>query len=240
MLFHQPGFISAASPTVLMYEDMSNSPRDIHWLDCSTSPLVPLADAVTTCTQQSHIKDMCCVNDGNNRLLITVHSSGIYANSANTGLLQWSVTETLPGNENKIHPQAVAAGGHGHIFVSDSNNACIQMFSADGAYLGAALKSKWEHLRNICWYEGMSALISVHKVNKYCNFSIAYVSRDNVNPHLKRHIVQKTPGKASVVSAKVSTMQVYGKHVKVWLGIKLYTDPPNNVIMYPHTNIHIN
>ena len=150
---------------------------------------------------------MCCVNDGKNWLLITVHySSGIYAYSANTGRLLWSVTETLPGNENKIHPQAVAAGAHGHIFVSDSNNACIQMFAADGAYLGATLKSKWENLRNICLNESMSALIAVHKVNKYCNFSIAYVSRDNVNPHLKRHIVQKTPRRASVASAKVSTM----------------------------------
>ena len=207
MLFHQPGCISAASPTVLVYEDMSNSPSDVHWLDCSTSPPVPLADAITTCTQQSHVKDMCCVNNGKNWFLITVHYSiGIYAYSANTGRLQWSVTETLPGNENKIHSQAVAAGAHGHIFVSDSNNACIQMFAADGAYLGAALKSKWENLHNICWYEGMSALISVHKVNKYCNFSIIYVSRDNVNPHLKRHIVQKTTRRASVASVKVGTM----------------------------------
>ena len=204
MLFHKPGAISAASPNVLMYEDTAKDPREVHWLDCSSSPPKPMAGTIMTSTQQSHVKDMCRVNDRNKWLLVTIqYSTGIFAYDAETSKLEWSIAEALPGNQNKVHPQAITAGRRGHLFVSDSNNACIQMFGANGTYFGAALQSKFAKLRSICWNGCTSSLIVVHAINSYCNFSVAYVTTYEMSIHSKLSIHQKTPVKASIASAKV-------------------------------------
>ena len=41
MAFRNPGVICTAASSILLYEDKANSPREVHWLDCRTSPPKP-------------------------------------------------------------------------------------------------------------------------------------------------------------------------------------------------------
>ena len=124
-----------------------------------------LIGSTRTKTGQSKIWDMCCVLDGEKRLLVTscglIH--GVQAHDTSSkNKLQWQVKGMLSGMEKNLEAAAVAADGRGHLFVVDYANSCVQMFRTDGTYMGAILKyadNRPSRQWRICWCAGQSSLV---------------------------------------------------------------------------------
>ena len=108
---------------------------------------------------------MCFVEVGHKRLLIVVSGDeGLFAYNTETDKLEWKVNRKLSKMEHDMTAMGVTTDGHGHLFVTDRHNHCIQMFSvSDGSYMGF-LETGDDTLRCpslICWCENMSSLLSV-------------------------------------------------------------------------------
>ena len=147
---------SSSSPSILLYQDKSQEPYRVLWLDCSMLPPQP-AREITTSYLETYIWRMCCVNDV---VVISRCDDGIFAYNARTGELKWREEGELEGMSEELMACGVATDGRGHLFVGDMNNKCIQMFSLDGRYMGAlatgtSLGEPWR----VLWCENMSSLV---------------------------------------------------------------------------------
>ena len=203
MAFRNPGVVCTAAPSILLYEDKANSPRDVHWLDCRTSPPKPSGGTNVTRTKEGHIWSMCCVQNGKKRLLLTTGAVGIYAYDTKSNSLEWSVTDKLPGNARKMSPQSVTTDHKGHVFISDSNNACVQMFSgADGKYLGAILKSESYRVSSICWNKQFSSMVVARTKNNYCDLTIVRITENKAERLKNKSSLPKSPKRLVSVSTK--------------------------------------
>ena len=85
-----------------------------------------------------------------------------YAYDMDTNELVWGVKGQMPANQENLFAVAITTDGSDHLFVSDRNNACVQMFSTDGVYMGAILEERFGSIGDICWCDGNSSLIVVH------------------------------------------------------------------------------
>ena len=54
--------------------------------------------------------------------------------------LEWTAPNNLQGMDNVFCAKGLATDGRGHVFVCDSNNKCVQMFSADGKFIRTLLR----------------------------------------------------------------------------------------------------
>ena len=146
--------------------DSSKSPKEIHWLDLSESPLKPAAVKPAISTKQNIIYDMCGLQDGDKQLLVLVDGNDLFAYNTNTGKLEWKVDRKPPGMEKNMVFHGITTDKSGHLFVCDwmNGNKCIHLFRAsDGQYLGCLIKDK-EELgipARIHWCKKSSSLITV-------------------------------------------------------------------------------
>ena len=126
----------------------------------------------TTEVQEDFITDMCRV-EGTNNLIITLtgfsrefKGTGFYSYDVDTEEQKWSVKEKNSANQiNDICFAGVTTDGNGHLFVCDINNACVQIFSTDGTYMGPLIKKGQQGLgcpEWICWCEASSSLVVSH------------------------------------------------------------------------------
>ena len=131
---------------------------------------------------------MCSVHNGNDQLIViaggnatagtvslvnvsklvksTRMNGQLCAYNMHTGEMVWTVQGKLPGTDKDICGVAVTSDGNGHLFVCDTNNNCVQMFSADGSYQGRleiADQERPGELKTIRWCSSSSSLIVIHK-----------------------------------------------------------------------------
>ena len=143
---HQPAALCSISPSVLVYEDTSKNPRQLHWLDCGE--VKPRLLGITANTDLTGVQDMCIVESENEKLLIVIsyYEHGlIHAYNSVNGQLKWSVPKKIP--RGLFSSYAVSGDGNGRIFMADFTNNCIQMFSAsDGQYLECLMKRGYQGL----------------------------------------------------------------------------------------------
>ena len=184
-----------ASPTTLLYIDVTKDPCEIRYLDCAASQ--PQPETRVTQTQQHFVRDMCYVQqqqqqqDGDKSLLVTTHfstvfdkriESGIRAYNTATQEMEWCITGKIgeARTEAEISPCGVATDGRGHLFICDPVNGCVQMFSTVGQYLGVLLKEGDHGLgkpRWLCWIQGISSLVLTHEKNKLCYIDVIHVGQ---------------------------------------------------------------
>ena len=81
---HGSGAICAGTPSTLLYEDTSKSPREVHCLDLSGAEPKPAAGKRVIHTELDNITDMCVVQDGNEQMLIVAHMNGVFAYNTET------------------------------------------------------------------------------------------------------------------------------------------------------------
>ena len=116
------------------------------------------------------IKDICFFKENNKEIVICLYRGlkGIYARNWSNQLL-WSVDGAISGQQ-EIVCVSVATNGHGHLFVCDDGNKCIQLFSTDGLYIGRLVKAGEHGLgepRLVRWCKKSSSLVIAHtKVTK--------------------------------------------------------------------------
>ena len=163
----RPSRLCTVSSTTLLYIDDSKLPREVRWLDCMTSPPRPTSGKQITHTQDDVIGDLCCVEHPNKQLLITVHkSSGINAYNTSSNKREWCVSGELTEGDDNICPRRIVTDGCGHLFVIDTGNDCVQMFSTDSVYMGRLLEEEeccLGKLSKIDWCSKTSSVVVVHK-----------------------------------------------------------------------------
>ena len=173
---HQPGRLCPSSQTSLLYVDYAKTPREVRWLDCSTTPpkLATVTNTMTSTpgpkithvTQHEDIHSMCCVQYGGKHLLVVTHASrGVSAYNTETDRLDWCITRKVLGVESEINASAVTADGRGHLFICDNNNSCVHMLSADGQLLGTLQKEGRQGLgapMRVRWSNRTASLILAH------------------------------------------------------------------------------
>ena len=77
---YQPGrMCTGATPSTLMYVNLSTIPVQVHCLDLSGSDPKPAVGKPVIHTQQGWIDDMCCVKDGDKQLLVLAAEEGLHA-----------------------------------------------------------------------------------------------------------------------------------------------------------------
>ena len=191
---HKPGILCAGTKSTLLYVDESKKPRDVHWLDLSGLKPKPAAGKRVIHTQIFNIYDMCFVEDRDKQLLIVAGGDkGLFAYNTQNDKVEWKVGENLSGNAKHAKAMGVTTDGRGHLFVSDHNNHCIQVFSvSDGKYLGylildAEMFHSWPRRdmillydydfrpHEILWCEEMSSLICTSRLDGSWHFMVINV-----------------------------------------------------------------
>ena len=181
---YRPGVMCAASPTMLLFEAYkgdalavpgpTDPPREVRSLDLSTTSVHCLEDKTMTLTPGGSIFDMCFVERGSKRLLVTIQytmiqevkKSRIYTYDTDTKTLVWSIGGKLPGMKKVIDPESVTTDGRGHLFVTDNNNGCIHQITIDGDYVGVVLTAGEQDLgkpKIVRWWKDSSSLIVAHE-----------------------------------------------------------------------------
>ena len=188
----KPGTLCAATQSTILYVDESKRLREVYWLDLSDGKPKPASGKCVIHTENTTINDMCFVQDGDKQLLIVAAGDrGVFAYDTENDKVEWKVGENLSGNEKHIKAMGITTDGRGHLFVTDHNNHCIQMFSvSDGKYLGyLILDSKmipsrsfitWPRKENfrpheILWCEEMSSLVCTCRFDGSWNFMVINV-----------------------------------------------------------------
>ena len=125
----------AASPTILLFEvykgdalavpGPKDPPREVRWLDLTTTSIHCLEDKTMTLTPGGSIFDMCFVECGRRGLLVTIQytmiqevkKSRIYTYDTDTKTLVWSIGGKLPGLKKVMDPESVTTDGRGRLFL---------------------------------------------------------------------------------------------------------------------------
>ena len=125
------------------------------------------------------IYDMCySTYKGKEFIVVTRGSDGMYCYNLKTGNIEWGVkggSRPSPTSQPMILC-GLTTDGRGRLFVCDSGNSCIQMFSIpDGKYLDALVRAGGEelgilHLVSLC--KESSSLIVTHKLSEVWRVSV--------------------------------------------------------------------
>ena len=158
---HGSGAICAGTPSTLLYEDTSKSPREVHCLDLSGAEPKPAAGKRVIHTELDNITDMCVVQDGDEQVLIVAHMNGVFAYNTETD-------EPVPKIRYDMEAGGLTTDGRGHLWVIDDGDKSIKTYSvSDGKYLGS-LKKDLEEFGppdKICWLEETSSLLCACRRN---------------------------------------------------------------------------
>ena len=157
-----PSALCVGPGSILFFVDELTS--HIFQLDCSKIP--PARVVAFTPTQETKIYDLSYLTHQNKDLIITTNGeSGVSAYRLYTGELQWNYMGTMPGTDKVMNACGVATDRRGHIFVCDSANKCIQLFSPDGRYLGEAFRKQGRGRPDqIRWFEHVSRLVVTYEL----------------------------------------------------------------------------
>ena len=172
----------------MKYIDDSQNPRRIKSLNCSELP--PRVQQTSVVALDKDIWDLCTVphrgqeltvlaqgmskfvseNDVTRRIRVESEVCGF---SSQSGRLEWTVRGKLGGLAQELCAESVASDGHGLLFVSDTNNRCVEMFSADGSFMCVFLREGEQGLGNprmLRWHN--NSLLVVHKRDsEFCSVS---------------------------------------------------------------------
>ena len=168
---HKPGRLCTVNSFMLLYQDLSKKPREIHWLDCNESKPKLLKEK-SFIISLPYIHYITGVQIGAEELIIgSSCENGIHCYSTATKSLKWSVARNLPGIQKGLGAVCITTDGCGHLFVCDNTfgNNCIQMFSvSNGQYLGRLIKKGEQGLGyplRICWHSADHSLVVVHTMS---------------------------------------------------------------------------
>ena len=176
---HHPGRLATRAKT-LIYQDQGSSAHGLRGLNCST---YPPKGANINCIPSSkefiglQLLDMIgSVTLKSDELIIkSFGSGGICASHKTNGKMRWKVKGRLPGMQKSMIARGIDTDGRGHLFVCDTANQCIQMFSLNGDYLGVLLRSGEQDLGTpfrIRWCRRTSSVVVLHHRNDRCCMSV--------------------------------------------------------------------
>lgn len=188
---HEPGIMCTAAPSVLVYEDLSGCGCRVRWLDCKTFPPKPVSQGKVLHTERhktgksptSKIYEMSCAyNAEKQHLLIIVTTSGrLRAIDSKNGDPMWEVPRNLPHLKSPWSADGVTTDGCGHLFVSDTRNKSVHMFSTEGEHLQEVFGKEQlgpDKSRYVGWIKKRSSLVVVHDMPKQGKKNISVLKLD--------------------------------------------------------------
>ena len=120
---------------------------------------------------------MCYVNVRQKELLVYACTDGVFAQNVKSSQNEWSITTTILGPLK--NPHAVTSDGWGHIFVGDTSNSTVLMFSSDRVELGTVMDLRdYGRLGPICWCESEKSLVVSCKISS--EWSILVVKLEDI------------------------------------------------------------
>ena len=179
----RPGCL-ATPVSSLVYQDQRDNDlihNNVGLLHCKSKRL-----EVTDVKINPHLKvpwdlvlyDMisCVTLTGDQLIIKSFGSPGICAWHLFTGKIRWQVKGRLAGMRNWMTTRGIDTDGRGHLFVCDTANQCIQLFSLNGDYLGVLLRSGEQYLGTPfgirwCCMTG-SAIVLHHRNQDRCYLSV--------------------------------------------------------------------
>ncbi len=173
---------TAAQGSTLLYEDESKHPHIVRWLDCTLgveacNTIAP--KGITHLAERGSVFDMDCLQTAEEQLLFTaLEKKGMRAYNTCTDALEWPVNGQLIGFNRNMSIREVSADGKGHLFVCDTANACVHVFSTDGAYVDSLAREGECNLGEpwrIRWSKSLSQLILIHRNGEKCRVSLISV-----------------------------------------------------------------
>ena len=172
----RPTCLCTVSPASNIMYWLTKESQEIGQLDCTSLPPKAVV-GITTPFDANEVSAMCCVNNRKRLMLILVQcNNGLSAFNIETGKLKWSQKGRLDGMQREMNLIGVTTDGLGHLFVCDSDNGCIQMFSAaDGRYMGPLVREGEQglgELKCLGWCQSSGSLVVVHKKNSECYISV--------------------------------------------------------------------
>ena len=190
----EPGRLCASTSTFLLYEDQSQKPRQLKWLDCTKKyPTTPTIGINVTYTRHASLVDICCVQNRNQQLLVTARGfHGVDAYDRISSKLEWSVIGKLPGMTKGICAWAVTTDGCGQIFVGDKGNTCVQVVASDGLHLRTIKKPEFGKIWGVCWMERCGYIICSHKKDERY-----YISAVRETTDQEREVLSEIPADTS-------------------------------------------
>ena len=138
-------------------------------MDCTVSPPKVVKTVNITpheSPRDSYIRDMCFFSHHERELLIQTDKQGeISAYNTGDDRAEWRARGALGNMKQPMHPVGVTTDGLHHIFVCDTNNACVQCLSApSGRYLGPLMRYDNRSLGSpvrVRWCEDAASLVVV-------------------------------------------------------------------------------
>ena len=162
---HCPGELCTPSTTTatttLIYHDKSQNSQGLIWLDCAV--LMAQVQAMRL-PQLSQIHEMTWMEN----LLVATDGHKIHAFNSSSGQPKWCI-------DRNMNPKTLSGDGRGHLFVLDSGNTSIEVFSTDGNYKVCLIKAGEQGLgvpMRIRWCDTTRSLVVAHCKNKTLFFSV--------------------------------------------------------------------
>ena len=161
-----PGLLCAYSLDQFIFSDYNENPLRANWVDCRAKPPKIVK---TASLGESWVHDICMVHATEKNLVIGSFGKTperLKAVDIDSRRVEWTYQNNSPGMEKRFIPYGVATDQHGHLFVCDRGNACIQIFSVEnGTYLGPLIKRGEQGLGTpkwIRWSKDTKSLIVSH------------------------------------------------------------------------------
>ena len=174
-------------PSGLVYVDASEREYEVFWVHFYAGQL--RSTRTNAKMKQFITQDLCSYHSS--FLFITRGRDGIYCYNLDTGNIVWSANGKPSGMSQQMKLSGVTTDGRDHLFVCDSGNSCIQMFSvSDGKHLGALLKAGEEEMGTphlIRWCFRSSSLIVTHRSDRSnrCCLSVVFVRALHDETHVE-------------------------------------------------------
>ena len=166
------------SSNTLLFVDTNVDMFEVRRLDCSKSVPV-LCDDFTKTRAEDFVNNILVERHAGVKLLVVAGSTFIDAHKLNSSEVAWT-NEAITGMEKDLCPYSLSTDGRGHLYVVDSNNDCVHMFSLDdGSHMGVVLSNEegLSDFHDISWCnEKASLAVLCRKNGKTC---IAFYKIEN-------------------------------------------------------------
>ena len=158
--------LSSISPDrdVLFLLSDEDRKREVRQFHCQGDYLALESPKTSIDLPDDSIIEMCCIRDGRSLLFVT--EDRLVACNTRTGKQKWSVTDQ-PDLKEELDISAITTDAQGHVFVCDTNNECVLVFSDNsGKHLGILLKKEDGEIgvpHKIGWNHKFGLLVVTHK-----------------------------------------------------------------------------
>ena len=149
----------------LLFVDDSKKMREVRRLDCSK--LDPLLCDELTETGVSGLSYVLVARNIGPKLLLVAGDGFLDAYEINSSEVAWS-NKHVAGMENNFNPYSLSTDDHDRLYVVDTRNDCVHMFSLDdGSHMGVVLSEEQSlnNCREISWCDQTASLAVLCRKN---------------------------------------------------------------------------